>query len=250
MGLKFREANSIFKSVWKGLKQVIVEKGVCFPPRIVWLNGAPGAGKGTQTPYIIKTLGLATEPILVSDLLQSPAAVRFKDNGLMVSDAEVTNFVLHELLNPAYQNGAVVDGYPRTMVQAECLKLLFNRIRQLNCPSSGDCGVESLRTTVFHVVVLLLDEAESIRRQLHRGRKSREHNEEVQRFGLGEIVEVRKTDESEVAARDRFRTFKEVTYEPLRSLQKAFSHHTIDALGSIEEVQQRVASVLGNRTLF
>ena len=238
------DAIGIFESVWQGLEKEIEDSGLRFPSDIIWLKGAPGAGKGTQTPFIFEMLDLASEPIMVSNLLLSPEAVRLKDAGFLVGDGEVTDLVFHELLDPIYQAGAIVDGYPRTMVQAMCLKLFYNRILQSNRASIATPSPKSSQTTKFHIVVLLIDEAESIRRQLHRGRQSREHNERVRRTGRGGTEEVRKTDLSESAARHRYRTFKEITYGPLKSLRGVFPYHQIDALGTIEEVRLRVAEEL------
>ena len=245
--LELRDAKRIFESAWQGLEQEIVGKRLRFPSEIIWLNGAPGAGKGTQTPFILEMLDLTSEPIRVSELLLSPEAVRLKNAGLMVDDGEVTDLVLHELLVPIYQGGAIVDGYPRTMVQVECLKLLYNRILQSNRESIATPTSKSSQTTTFHIVVLLVDEVESIRRQLHRGRQSGDHNERVRRTGRGGTEEVRKTDMNESVAQDRYRTFTEITYEPLKSLRGIFPYHQIDAGGTVEEVRGRVVEELHDR---
>lgn len=49
-------------------------KDVVFPKEILWLGGAPGAGKGTNTAFIMKERHLTAKPIVVSDLLDSPEA--------------------------------------------------------------------------------------------------------------------------------------------------------------------------------
>jgi hypothetical protein len=49
-------------------------KDVVFPREILWLGGAPGAGKGTNTAFIMKERHLTAKPIVVSDLLDSPEA--------------------------------------------------------------------------------------------------------------------------------------------------------------------------------
>jgi adenylate kinase len=61
-------------------------------------------------------------------------------------------------------------------------------------------------------MVLFVDEAESVARQLKRGRQVVAHNEEVTRSGGGELWEERATDSSETLARNRYRVFKEQTY--------------------------------------
>lgn len=242
--LEIKDANLIFESVWSELLEEFGQDKLRFPKEIFWLNGAPGAGKGTQTEFIMKFRDLTASPILVSDLLKSPEAQRLKDAGLMVGDREVTSLVLRKLIDPTYESGAVVDGYPRTRVQVECLKLLYNRMMQLRRDLIQQKRTDVMEKSLFHIIVLFIDEAESIHRQLLRGRRSMEHNEQVRTSGVGEIKEVRKTDLSEEAARNRYLTFKEITYDALKSLREVFHYHFINAHGSIPEIQDRIVKEL------
>jgi adenylate kinase len=95
----------------------------------------------------------------------------------------------------------------------------------------------------FHILVLFVDENESVRRQLKRGQECVAHNDKVKKDG-GVVVEVRKTDLSAEAARNRYRVFKERTYEPLQSLRDIFHYHFINAQGSLPEVQARIIKEL------
>jgi hypothetical protein len=70
-------------------------------------------------------------------------------------------------------------------------------------------------------MVLFVDEAESVARQLKRGRHVVAHNEEVTRSGVGERWEERATDFSEELARSRYRVFKEQTYDALVSQSRS-----------------------------
>ncbi len=242
--LEIKDAQLIFETVWANLSEEYGEEKLLFPKEIFWLNGAPGAGKGTQTDFIMRFRDLTAAPIIVSDLLESPEAERMKDAGLMVGDREVTSLVMKKLIHPEYQTGAVIDGYPRTKVQVECVKLFFNKILQMRRESFDNGYAEIVEKSTFHIVVLFIDEGESIKRQLLRGRKSMEHNEQVRRSGMGNIKELRKTDLSDEAARNRYRTFKEVTYEALKSLREVFYYHFIDAHGGIPEVQNLIVKEL------
>ncbi len=242
--LEIKDAHLIYESVWANLVEEIGEENIRFPNELFWLNGAPGAGKGTQTEFIMHFRDMTAHPVLVSELLKSPEAVRMKDAGLMVGDREVTRLVFKKLLDSEYKSGAVIDGFPRTKVQVECLKLLYNKVIQLR-RSRIEKGLKTnLKKFTFHIVVLFIDEGESIDRQLLRGRLSMEHNEQVRTSGMGEIIELRKTDLNEEAARSRYRTFKEITYEALKSLREVFHYHFIDAHGSIREVQDRIVKEL------
>jgi adenylate kinase len=78
-------------------------------------------------------------------------------------------------------------------------------------------------------MVLFVDEAESVVRQLKRGRQVVAHNEEVTRSGVGERWEERATDFSEGLARNRYRIFKEQTYDALVSLKQIFHYQFINA---------------------
>ena len=57
--------------------------------------------------------------------------------GLLAGDREVTRLVLGTLLSPEYESGAIVDGYPRTKTQVECLKLFHNRLSELRSKYLG-----------------------------------------------------------------------------------------------------------------
>ena len=140
-----------------------------FPREVIWLNGAPGAGKGTQTKFIMEHRGLTTKPVVVSGLLKSPEAKRLIDQGMMVGDREVTELLFRELLNPENQSGVIVDGFPRTKVQVLCLKLLHNKLNALRREHVGTELEGRFTKPVFNIVVLFVDEAESVRRQLYRG---------------------------------------------------------------------------------
>ena len=63
----------------------------------------------------------------------------------------------------------------------------------------------------FRMCILYVDEHESVQRQLSRGRKALEHNKQVDECGEGEYVEVRETDLSVKAAKQRYRLFVEGT---------------------------------------
>lgn len=77
-----------------------------------------------------------------------------------------------------------------------------------------------------------------------RGKRAEAHNNEVRESGVGEIIEIRKTDLNEDAARNRYRTFKDVTYESLKELRSVFHYHYVNAQGTIEQVRKRIINEL------
>jgi adenylate kinase len=95
-----------------------------------------------------------------------------------------------------------------------------------------------------HIMVLYVDEAESIARQLNRGRETLAHNEKVVRAGVGQLREARSTDHDEALARRRYETFKEQTWEALQSLKEIFHYHFINAQGSFEAVEHNILKEL------
>ncbi len=242
--LEIKDAQLIFQSVWAELKESYGRENLRFPKEIFWLNGAPGAGKGTHTKFIMKYRDYTEAPIVVSDLLKSPEARKRIDAGLLVGDKEVTELVFRALLNPDYDSGAIVDGYPRTKVQVECLKLLYGKLNDLRREFLNTLLSSHFPKPQFHILVLFIDEAESIARQINRGKKALEHNREVEASGYGTPVELRKTDLEDEAARNRYRTFKEQTYDALRTLRKVFHYHFINAHGTIAAVQERIINEL------
>ena len=237
--LEVKDPHLIFERVWSRMEEDLGRDNLRFPKEILWLNGPPGAGKGTNTRFMMGLRDLTADPITVSQLLKSPEAKKRMDAGVLVGDREVTDLVLRKLLDPEYQHGAIVDGFPRTKVQVECLKLLYSRLNLLHQEHLGQ-GKNPFPKSRFHIIVLFIDEAESIKRQLVRGREAIAYNEKVRESGVGEEKEIRKTDLSEEAARGRYRTFKDITYHALRELREVFHYHYIDAQGTIPEVQERI----------
>jgi len=242
--LEIKDAHLIFESVWHELEDELGRQELRFPKEIILLGGAPGAGKGTNTAFITKARGLTCPPIVVSALLDSPEAQRLKNTGHMVGDREVIGLILRELLKPIYRDGVVLDGFPRTLVQVECLKLLVDKMHQLRREFYGTPLGIHFRQPTIHIMVLFIDEKESIARQLKRGRETRRHNEEVLRTGVGTLWEDRATDHDEALAQRRYRVFKEQTWEALQSLQEIFHYHFINAQGSFAEVEENITTEL------
>jgi adenylate kinase len=96
---------------------------------VLLLLGAPGAGKGTQARFLATTLGI---PIVASgDLLREHrkrgtdagrAAQEYMDRGELVPDALVVDMILERLNRPDAAAGALLDGFPRNVAQADVLE--------------------------------------------------------------------------------------------------------------------------------
>ena len=238
------DAQIIFKDVWLELEQDLGREYLRFAREIILLGGAPGAGKGTNTPFIFKARGLTCPPIVVSDMLDTPEARAIKESGGLVGDREVLNLVLRRLIDEPYRDGAVLDGFPRTTVQVDCLKLLVDKMQELRREFYDSPLHVHFRKPVVHIMVLFVDEKVSIERQLKRGRDIQAHNEEVKTTGIGEPLELRATDLDVKAAQRRYKVFKEQTWEALQSLKETFFYHFINANGTVDEVEENILKEL------
>ncbi|MDH4475038.1 MAG: nucleoside monophosphate kinase [Verrucomicrobiaceae bacterium] len=242
--LEIKDAQLIFNHVWKELEADYGRENLRFPKELILLGGAPGAGKGTNTDFIRELRGITADPIVVSALLDSPEAQKLKSQGGMVGDREVVGILIRKLLEPEQQNGAILDGFPRTKVQVECLKMLFDEMMRLRRDFADTPDAAHFKQPIFHIMVLFVDESESVARQLKRGKEVLEHNEEVRRSGLGDLWEERATDFDARLARNRYKVFKEKTYDALVSLKEIFHYHFINAQASLELVQENIVREL------
>jgi adenylate kinase len=104
--------------------------------RIVIL-GAPGSGKGTQAALLVKELGLTH--ISSGELLRSAAkagtelglkAKSIIDRGELVSDEIMLGLIKERLSQPDVEDGFILDGYPRNIVQAGALDGLLNDLNK------------------------------------------------------------------------------------------------------------------------
>jgi adenylate kinase len=238
--LEIKDAQIIFGAVWQGLEASKGLENLRFPKEIILLGGAPGAGKGTNTRFIAKARGLTCGPIVISALLDSPEARRFKDAGILVGDREVMDLLFHRLLEPQYRDGVILDGFPRTKVQVECLKLLVDKMHALRREFyRSPLGIHFRQPTI-HIMVLFVDEATSVARQLRRGIDVRAHNKEVRRTGIGHLLEERSTDFDKALAQRRYRVFKEQTWDALQELKEIFHYHFVNAQGTFPEVEANI----------
>lgn len=242
--LEIKDAQLIFNGIWKQLEADYGRDRLRFPKELILLGGAPGAGKGTNTDFIRKLRDITARPIVISQLLDSAEARKIKSQGGMVGDREVVSTLFRKLLEPEQQNGAVLDGFPRTKVQVECLKLLFDEMIALRREHADSPEAFQFKLPMFHIMVLFVDESESVARQLKRGRQVIAHNEEVKRSGIGDLWEERPTDFNEALARNRYRVFKEQTYGALVSLKEIFHYHFINAQAPLEIVRENIVREL------
>jgi adenylate kinase len=122
--------------------------------------------------------------------------------------------------------------------------MLYDEMIALRRDFADSPDAYHFKQPVFHIMVLFVEETESVSRQLKRGRQTIAHNEQISQAGAGAMREERPTDFNEELARNRYRVFKEQTYDALVSLKQFFHYHFINAQAPLEEVQQNIVREL------
>jgi adenylate kinase len=185
--------------------------------RIVLL-GPPGAGKGTQAVMLAENKSVPH--ISTGDIFRAAVASgselgkqasSYMDSGKLVPDDLVIGLVKERLVEPDCSDGFLLDGFPRTVDQAQALTALFQEL-----------GMENIR-----VVELVVPDEVLIDRIKKRGES-----------GSG------RSDDSVEVARLRLKEYYEKT-APVSSYYKTEGALIeIDGLGTIEEVHDRVVQAL------
>lgn len=153
------------------------------------LFGPPGSGKGTQSEKIVEKFGLvhlSTGNLLRQEIADKTplgqAAKKFMDKGQLVPDEVVIGMIDSCIENHSDAKGFLLDGFPRTVAQAEALDKLL----------------DLKETSISKMIALEVSEDELVSRLLKRGEtsgRSDDTNEEIIRNRLA----VYKKDTSQVA---------------------------------------------------
>ncbi len=114
-------------------------------PLYVVLLGPPGVGKGTQAVYLEKRLGLPH--VSTGEMFREhqeentelgQLARKYLSRGELVPDEITVSMVRDYLARPAYRSGALLDGFPRTLSQAQALGEIVDELQ-------GDLAVISIQ---------------------------------------------------------------------------------------------------------
>ena len=184
----------------------------------ILLMGPPGAGKGTQGSLLAESLGLPK--FATGDLLRdavkrgTPLGLQAKavmEAGHLVSDEIILGVVRDELAKPEAAKGVIFDGVVRTIPQAEGMdRILSDKGRTMDA-------------------VLFFDVTdEEILARLER-RRAMEH----------------RADDDPSAVATRLRAYREQTAPVLAWYEKRNAVRRIPAVGTIEEIAERVRRALG-----
>jgi adenylate kinase len=103
----------------------------------ILLLGPPGGGKGTQSKFLMSKFDIpqiSTGDMLRTHVKKNTAlgkkAKEFMDKGELVTDSLILNMMEVRFQEQNCQNGFILDGFPRTIAQAEGLDQLFQKTNQ------------------------------------------------------------------------------------------------------------------------
>jgi len=235
-------ARSLFAQAWAAqvAKRGGREDALVFPRELIFLTGAPGAGKGTQIGAILRERDIQ-HAVEVSSLFKTPAFEAAKATGRLLSDADVVGAVLDELLDAKYDKGAVVDGFPRTAAQASAIVLLHEKLSE-RCAAFAGAGAAARAATRRPRITLSVfwcDEAESVARQLRRGAGAQRAASIAREIGLRAGEAARTTDLDEERARLRYAVFKAEVAACMAVAKDVLRTVFIDASGPPDAVAAR-----------
>ncbi len=175
--------------------------------------GAPGSGKGTQAELVARRRSLAH--ISTGEMLRAAMAAgtvlgrRVKEvveRGDLVDDALMLEMVEARLSEPDARKGFLLDGFPRTVPQAESLLRVLGKDGR----------------TLDMVLVLSVSDAEILKRNLARGR----------------------ADDTEQTIRYRLEVYRKQTEPVLAYLRAEVPVAEVDGTGAVEEIAGRIDRVL------
>jgi len=190
--------------------------------RLIFL-GPPGAGKGTQATRVSDRYGIPQ--LSTGDMLRAAVAAgtpvgreakAIMDSGALVPDAIVVGIVADRIEEPDAKQGFILDGFPRTVAQAEALDRMLE---------TKDMGLDA-------VIEFQVDEGVLVDRIATRAREMQERGEAV-----------RKDDNPEVF-KTRLEAFRTQTAPLSAYYAEKGQLQTVDGMQPIERVTQDLMAIL------
>ncbi len=208
------------------------------------LLGAPGAGKGTQAKMISEKYGIPQ--ISTGDMLRDAVAKgtelgrkakEYMDRGELVPDEVVIGIVKERLQQPDCRKGFILDGFPRTIAQAEALDKML-----------GDLGMK-----IDAVINVAVPEEEVVKRIVNR-RTCRKcgavyhliynppkEDNKCDKCG-GELYQ--RDDDREETVRERYRVYRENTEPLIDYYRRKGVLFDVDGTKDIKGVFQEIDEIL------
>ena len=211
--------------------------------RIV-LIGPPGSGKGTQAKYLIEKYNIPQ--VSTGDLLRAAVAAQtplgrqakaVMDAGQLVPNDIVMGMIRERITRPDAENGFILDGFPRNIIQAEELDILLNKLgRPIDVVLKFDVDFDMLMQRMVGRLTCIAC------------------SELFNSFTNPPMIDSRcdhcggplhhRSDDNEETIDRRLRIYHTQT-QPLSDLYKQHNKlHIIDAQGTIEEITKRIKSAL------
>jgi adenylate kinase len=208
------------------------------------LLGAPGSGKGTQAKRLTDELSIPQ--ISTGDILRAAVkkgtemglkAKEFMGKGALVPDDVIIGIMRERLKEKDAEKGYILDGFPRTIKQAEAL----------------DAMLHEMNRALDHVLSIYVSEDELLERMTGRrtckncGTMFHEEFDPPKKKGIcdkcgGELYT--RDDDKEETIRARFKVYRESTF-PLIDYYKAKKLlRDIEGVGSIDEIYGRIKGAL------
>lgn len=203
------------------------------------LFGPPGAGKGTQSKRLVDLLKVPQ--VSTGDMMRAERASgselgqrfdHFMQQGLLVPDELVLELIAQRLTQADSANGAIFDGYPRTVAQAE----------------SFDVTLAKLGRKIDRVVSMEVPLEEMVERAV--GRRIHEDTGRIYHLrydppppGLsGKLVQ--RKDDTEEVVRKRFAEYEDKTRPVLGYYQARGLVAPVNGVGTLDEVTERIRGAL------
>ena len=207
--------------------------------KIIFL-GAPGAGKGTQAEILAEKLGIPTVSTgnMIREALKLGTemglkAKKFIEAGDLVPDDVVIGIIKERLAKSDCQNGFILDGFPRTVPQAEALDKMgveLDKVVSIEVPDEAIVERMSGRRVclkcgaTYHVLYNPSKDGKTCDK-------------------CAEELSIRKDDAPEVVL-SRLEVYHSTT-EPLKEYYAAKGKlKTVDGIGSVEEISYRTMKAL------
>ncbi len=205
--------------------------------RLIFL-GPPGAGKGTQAQLLCEQLGIPQ--LSTGDMLRAAKAagqlptelVEKMAQGGLVPDEAVIGLIAARTKEPAAAKGFLLDGFPRTVPQAEALASMLK-----------DAGQALDAAIALEVPRELLVERAVLRRTDKR--TGQIYHLKYKPPPPDADLEHRADDQEDVVAK-RVDTYEAITSELFPHYEKLGLLRRVDGVGSVDEVRQRILAVVSS----